>query len=241
MTGIRPCASSTVTFTTSSCSAAVREYISPVPPAATMAAGEFSMRRCRFLRSPGISKNKSGCNGVIGNAITPRSLARSSSGFICSPTRTEAERKVDGTRIAEVARMPAPSRNSRREKCKDIFPSLTYSVTVVPKSFSYFPESLNDTSLTQFLVHHVQRHLPGVRTFELIVGRDNLDSLMPPVRCRGGWESRKEEGQRTLFIPDSDSTPPYHLLTVGVISFSRLRFGRIRAKCGSVFKIRRAH
>jgi len=40
-----------------------------------------------------------------------------------------------------------------------------------------------------------------------------------------------------LFIPDSDSTPPYHLLTVGVISFSRLRFGRIRAKCGSVFKV----
>jgi hypothetical protein len=51
------------------------------------------------------------------------------------------------------------------------------------------------------------------------VSRDNLDSLVPRISCSDGWESRKSGGQRTLFVPDSDPTPSYVLLTLGVISF----------------------
>jgi hypothetical protein len=49
------------------------------------------------------SKDKSDCNGVIRNAISPRSLARSSSGSVCSPTRPKPKRKVGGARNAEGA------------------------------------------------------------------------------------------------------------------------------------------
>src|SRR5262249_45264016 len=82
MTGVFPFTSSTTVFTTSSCSAGVSEYSSPVPPAATTALmGCLSSAR-RFLLRPAQSSERSPLKGVTGKAITPRSLLRISSAFI---------------------------------------------------------------------------------------------------------------------------------------------------------------
>src|SRR5262249_41206884 len=68
--------------TTSSWPAGVREYSSPVPPAATTALIGCLSNARRFLHSPPASSERSELKGVTGKAITPRSLLRISSAFI---------------------------------------------------------------------------------------------------------------------------------------------------------------
>src|SRR5437016_10640395 len=67
---------------TSRCSAGVSEYISPVPPAATTAQIGCASSFAKFSWRPSTSRDKSLLNGVIGKAITPESLPRSSLGSI---------------------------------------------------------------------------------------------------------------------------------------------------------------
>ena len=64
------------------CSDGVSEYISPVPPATTIAAIGYCNTTLMFFRSPAVSIEKSELNGVTGNAIAPWSLERSLSAFM---------------------------------------------------------------------------------------------------------------------------------------------------------------
>lgn len=61
-----------------------KEYISPVPPAATIAAIGWCRSARRFVLNPAISGDKSVCKGVTGKAITRWSFARRSSVLMCS-------------------------------------------------------------------------------------------------------------------------------------------------------------
>src|SRR6266851_2547997 len=74
MTGTRPPTASTVAVITCLCSSGVREYISPVPPAATIAQIECLRSSVRFCFRPLRSRDRSFLKGVIGNAITPDNL-----------------------------------------------------------------------------------------------------------------------------------------------------------------------
>src|SRR5205814_1258841 len=101
-----PFTSSTMTLTTSNCSAGVKEYSSPVPPAATTALIECLSSTRRFLRKPFASSDKSELKGVTGNAITPRSLLRISVSFILTTGEESAsnwDRHASASRLHRLA------------------------------------------------------------------------------------------------------------------------------------------
>src|SRR5438552_14979248 len=83
----------------SRCSAGVSEYISPVPPAATTAQIGCASSFARFSWRPSTSRDRSLLKGVIGKAITPESMLRSSVGSIMRQAVTAEEAEV----FAEIA------------------------------------------------------------------------------------------------------------------------------------------
>src|SRR5437016_3504427 len=82
----------------SRCSAGVSEYVSPVPPAATTAQIGCASSFARFSCRPSTSRDKSFLKGVIGKAITPESLARSSLGSIVLNVRQTSVCRFPSTR-----------------------------------------------------------------------------------------------------------------------------------------------
>src|SRR5438132_2939574 len=83
----------------SRCSAGVSEYISPVPPAATTAQIGCASSFARFSCRPSTSRDKSLLKGVIGKAITPESLLRSSVGSIMNQALTSAVKNSSQSHI----------------------------------------------------------------------------------------------------------------------------------------------
>src|SRR5205807_4548872 len=94
----------------SRCSAGVSEYISPVPPAATTAQIGCASSFARFSCRPSTSSDKSFLKGVIGKAITPESLLRSSVGSIMNQALSAEDAEV----FAEVAEKTDPQRPVRK-------------------------------------------------------------------------------------------------------------------------------
>src|SRR5215471_755487 len=91
---------------TSRCSAGVSEYISPVPPAAITALIGCANSRSRFSRRPARSRDSSFVNGVIGKAITPESLRRSSRGSIVTLKRVYTKFMISPDRRAPSNNFP---------------------------------------------------------------------------------------------------------------------------------------